>query len=134
MITQQDIETAQLQLDTKMMPLKILLLAAQNTFNAEVKELSMPLKNLLEQYNDEQCIDKNGVPVRVNDIINDGKNDYVVTKRGMQVFLGAFLFNSHIVCKKMNSDMSLNPKSKAKDVFPASLKNYTKISSLRILN
>ena len=130
MITQEMIEAVKLELDTKIIPLKIVLKAAQDAFDAEAEILTMPIREMLEQYGDEQCIDKNNLPVRVRDIMSDGKNDYVVTKRGMQSLFGIMLFNSRIICKKINSDMSLNPKAKDKDVNASELKNYTIISSV----
>ncbi|MCT4181619.1 hypothetical protein BAS06_09330 [Elizabethkingia miricola] len=93
----------------------------------KLEELHKPLVELLEVYNDENLKDKNDSPVRIGDIITDGKYEYKVHHRGMQSVFGNMLFNPRVLCKKINPafrDKKPAPNARVKEIHYSELKNF----------
>lgn len=83
-----------------------------------------PLFRLLDIYNDENLIDKNGQAIRIGDVITDGKNLYKVENRGMQTVFGNLLFNPRVLCKKTDKSGFIAPKAIVRSIHPTELKNF----------
>lgn len=65
-------------------------------FEKACDELEQPFKLLLERFYDQELTDKNGVPVKENNTITNGKNTYTVLSRGTQFFFGSILNNPSV--------------------------------------
>lgn len=100
-----DLKLAYEKLQTEFEPIEAELDIAKEKYNKAKKELEDSFKVTLEQYYDQQLLDKNGNPVKINSIITNGKDFYQVTKRGMQIIFGTMLFNNRVTCKKLDKDL-----------------------------
>lgn len=83
---------------------------AQEKYVKSKKELEDKFKTTLEQYYDQQLLDKNGYSVKINSTISDGKNFYKVIERGMQIIFGNMLFNNRVTCRKLGKDLMIGKK------------------------
>ncbi len=129
MITKENLLEVQMIMEETAKPLLEAYEKAKKEMDEEGAKLEKPFHNMLEQYYDEQLIDKNGVPIKIGDDITDGKIKLRVVKRGMQFAFNRMLFNPRIVCKKVLQDNTTNRSQQAeRNIYPIDLIKWERIS------
>lgn len=121
-ISNDDLKLAHEKLQKSFEPIQAELDIAKEKYNKAKKELEDSFKVTLEQYYDQQLLDKNGNPVKNNSIITNGKYFYQVNERGMQIIFGTMLFNNRVNCKKLDKD--LRPSKKEHSFSARDLKDF----------
>jgi len=72
---------------------------AEEEYNEIKRDVERPLVKLIEQYYDETLRDKTDMPIRLNDVIANGKKSYRVLARYMHTKEGKFKFNPRVKCE-----------------------------------
>lgn len=124
MITKEELTASYQKLDSDLEPLRTELAEAKANFDLKAKEAELPFLKMLEMYYDENLVDINGKPVKVGDIITNGKATYKVINRGMQFVFGQMMFNPRVMCQKIRDAGNVAAYSKEKHIHPSDLKLY----------
>lgn len=72
-----------------------------NSYNEVKSKAEKPLVALMEEYFDATLVDWYEKPIRVNDVITNGKKSYRVVQRLMDTYKGEFRFNPRVVCEQI---------------------------------
>lgn len=104
-ISNEDLKAEYDKLQLAFEPIKAELDVATEKYNNAKTELEKGFKKVLEQYYDQQLLDKDGNSVKNNAIITNSKDFYQVIERGMQIIFGTLIFNNRVICRKLDKNM-----------------------------
>jgi DNA integrity scanning protein DisA with diadenylate cyclase activity len=119
MITKEQIKKSKMQVLQDLQPLHEEYAIITEEYNAKCTKIEQPFLDLIEQYYDEQLLDKNKNSIRVGYQLKLGKKTYKVINRGMQFVFGEILFNPRVMIQCIEK-----PIIKLKHVHPRDLIKY----------
>jgi len=74
------------------------------------RELKEYFLQELNRYHDEMLKDSNGISIKENDIVKQGKDYFLVKQRHTQILFGDILENPRIICKKIDKQLRIGKK------------------------